>query len=400
MTTTDTAVTDWQYPFTDIVGRVAELEQPPFKVPETVEELRYFLQAALALEHLTIPPYLTAMYTLKPGTNREAFYAIRAVVLEEMLHMTLVANLINAVGGKPVVAHPDFVTDYPVTLPYAKEKVPVALRHFGPEALRTFLFIERPEDVAELPGHPTVADDDGWTSIGQFYNTIRQGLLNLASTKEKERKLFDSDRKQVGPEDFFNSGGEVFEIHDLATALKAIRVITEQGEGVAETIYNSDHQLFGEAQEPAHFFRFMEIYQERKYGPHDTPYSGPTGPALVVSWEDAYPIPPEATVAEYPEGEVRKAAGDFNVVYARLLLHLQAAYDGEPKRIQAAVPAMLELRDLAEQLYRNPHPDEELRDQGLHACPTYEIYGTHFGEARSQLDGGLGGVAALLTGLS
>ncbi|MFM6195333.1 MAG: ferritin-like domain-containing protein, partial [Planktothrix sp.] len=59
----------------------------------TVDELRYYLKEAMKLEHATIPPYITALYSLKPGTNLEAFHIIRQVAVEEMLHLTLVANV-------------------------------------------------------------------------------------------------------------------------------------------------------------------------------------------------------------------------------------------------------------------------------------------------------------------
>ncbi|MBT2382171.1 ferritin-like protein [Streptomyces sp. ISL-11] len=353
---------------------MATVEEPPFRVPRDRADLHVFLQAALTLEHLTIPPYLTAMYTLRPGTNRPAFYAVRAVVLEEMLHLTLVANLLNAVGGTPLVAHSAFVTGYPARLPYSRDKIPVALRHFGTEALETFLHIERPEYVAEPPGHPSVADDDGWTSIGQFYNTIRQSLVRL--TEELgEAELFSGDpRRQVGPEDFYNSGGEVLRITDLASALIALRVVTEQGEGVSRTVYDTDDELFGEAREPAHYFRFDELRRQRRYGPHDTPDSGPTGPAIDIGWDDVHPIDPEAKAAHYPPGSaVRRAADHFNEVYARLLCILEHAFTEDPVMMRAAVPTMLELRDLAGRLYRNPHPDPAKRAQGLHASATYEI---------------------------
>ncbi|MBB5122414.1 ferritin-like domain-containing protein [Streptomyces eurocidicus] len=374
---------------------LAVVVEPPFHVPRNPEELRLFLQAALTLEHLTIPPYLTAMYTLHAGTNRPAFYAIRAVVLEEMLHMTLVANLLNAVGGTPLVAHSRFVTGYPARLPYSRDKIPIALRHFGTEALRTFLHIERPEYVAEPPGHPSVADDEGWTSIGQFYATIRTGLIRL--TEELgEKALFTGDPgRQIGPEHFYNSGGEVFRVSDLSSALTAFRVVTEQGEGVSRTIYNTDDLLFGEAREPAHYFRFDELLQERRYGPHDTPGSGPTGPALDVDRAAVHPIDPGAKAAHYPPGSaVRQAADRFNEVYARLLCVLEDAFTKDPAALRAAVPTMLELRDLAERLYRNPHPDPVKRAMGLHASATYEITDELFGRVRALLAGRPPGAAA------
>ncbi len=56
---------------------------------------------AIKLEHATIPPYLTALYSIKPDprkSNHDSYNIIRAVAVEEMLHLTLAANLLNAVG--------------------------------------------------------------------------------------------------------------------------------------------------------------------------------------------------------------------------------------------------------------------------------------------------------------
>ena len=69
-----------------------------------LESLRHHLQEALEIEHATIPPYLCALYSIPEGSNREAASVIRSVVMEEMLHLTLVANVMNAVGGTPAIA--------------------------------------------------------------------------------------------------------------------------------------------------------------------------------------------------------------------------------------------------------------------------------------------------------
>jgi hypothetical protein len=46
------------------------------------------LQTAFALEHATLSPYLTALYSVKPGANQEVRDRIKEVMMEEMLHMT------------------------------------------------------------------------------------------------------------------------------------------------------------------------------------------------------------------------------------------------------------------------------------------------------------------------
>ena len=50
----------------------------------------------------TMPPYLYALYSLG-GTNPAARTTLRAIVEEEMLHMLLACNILNAVGGKPTI---------------------------------------------------------------------------------------------------------------------------------------------------------------------------------------------------------------------------------------------------------------------------------------------------------
>ena len=64
-------------------------------------EMQTALQYAIELEHATIPPYLTALYSLKRGTNRAIAGLIRGIVIQEMTHMALAANMLNAIGGGP-----------------------------------------------------------------------------------------------------------------------------------------------------------------------------------------------------------------------------------------------------------------------------------------------------------
>lgn len=357
-------------------------EQAP-KPPETLEELRSYLQAAVEIEHLTIPVYMTGLYSIRPGTNLYARSAIRSVLLEEMLHMTLAANMLNAVGGEPDVAHPDFVAGYPAKLPMSDPSLPeIPLQHFSRKALKTFMLIERPRSLVP----PTDREHSGWTSIGQFYDLIRQGLLALVKELGEETVFSGDPGRQVGPEDFYNSGGEVFHITGLKSALLAIQVISEQGEGVGDTIWDSDDTLFGEERQVAHYFRFKEIHAGRRYGLHDLPRTGPSGALIDVSWEDAYRIDRGAKVAKYPAGsQVREQAERFNLGYAELLCLLHVALNGWTGLMGRAIPQMLRLRDLAERLYRNPHPDPELGKEGLHASPTFELTEQHFTTARASV---------------
>ncbi|MCD7443065.1 ferritin-like protein [Streptomyces lincolnensis] len=363
-----------------------ELAQQDYRQPKDVPELRRYLQAALEVEHLTIPVYLTGMYSIKPGTNAYAYGVIRSVLLEEMLHMTLAANLLTAVGGKADVSK--FVRKYPARLPFADKRVPeVRLRHYSPEALVTFLDIERPQSFVPPNGQkPT-----GWTSIGQFYDAIRRGVTDLeqaAREQEPPSTIFTGVAgDQIGPRDFYNSGGEVFAVTGLKTALLAIEVISDQGEGAHDTIWDSDDKIFGEERQVAHYFRFNEIHKGRRYGRHDLPRTSPSGPLLDITWADAYPIDPMAKIEDYRDSpELKTQAVLFNKTYAKLIAVLEKTFHGRSDLMHHVVPLMVELRDASQRLYRNPHPNAAKAALGLHASPTFELTDLFLAEGRTYAD--------------
>ena len=90
---------------------------------KTVASLKRHLPTAIELEHSTIPPYLCALYSIKDGDNQESAQIIKSVVIEEMLHMILAANVLkNAIGGARRINHPRFI---PSTRPICR----TATRH-------------------------------------------------------------------------------------------------------------------------------------------------------------------------------------------------------------------------------------------------------------------------------
>ena len=134
-----------------------------------LESLHSHLQWALELEHATIPPYLCALYSIKEGHNQAAVEVLQSVFIEEMLHMALVANVLNAVGGTPQVDKPDFIAIYPTYLPHSNRAFQVPLLKFSPEALDVFLNIERPA------AHDAPPEDDNFHTIGQFTKASSRG---------------------------------------------------------------------------------------------------------------------------------------------------------------------------------------------------------------------------------
>ena len=104
------------------------------------------LQHAIELEHATIPIYLYALYSLDPDLNGEIVRILESVVVEEMLHMTLAANVLNALGGSPRIDRPGFIPTYPGPLPGGVQSdLTVSLAPFSSQQLDTFLQIEEPE---------------------------------------------------------------------------------------------------------------------------------------------------------------------------------------------------------------------------------------------------------------
>ena len=120
------------------------------------EELHKYLRAAVKLEHSTIPPYLTAMFSLKP-VNAQIAGLIRSIVVEEMLHMMIASNILIAIGGAPQINTKNFVPDYPGPLPMSiGNDLIVGIEAFSIPLVRdVFMAIEQPEN--EIPIHPPAA---------------------------------------------------------------------------------------------------------------------------------------------------------------------------------------------------------------------------------------------------
>ena len=84
---------------------------------DSIPLLGGLFQKALELEHATIPIYLTALYSIKQGTNKEITTVIQSVVIEEMLHITIVCNIMNALNVPPSFLYKEFIPHFPTELP-------------------------------------------------------------------------------------------------------------------------------------------------------------------------------------------------------------------------------------------------------------------------------------------
>ena len=344
----------------------------------TILELKHYLRIAIQLEHATIPPYLVALYSIIPPSNQEAVNVIRAVVVEEMLHLTMAVNLLNAVGGSPDLTYPGFVAKYPAYLPDGEKDFVVNRAAFSPEAIETFLNIERPARANRGKQNHTVdrkstiinsnsgLDDKSnlalqFYSIGEFYDAIIEGFKYL--DKHQKDELFTGDpSRQITPEYYYSSGGRIVPVYDLDSALAAMNEIIEQGEGARNSIEDEDHEL-------AHYYRFEQLKLGRYYQAGDMP-GAPSGEPLLVDWSGVYPLKKNAVGKDYPEGShLRKASDAFNEFYAKFLADLTEAFNGKPQLLTTAVAGMFHLKSLIHDLVRNPIPGNE----AFHGAPTFEV---------------------------
>lgn len=322
-----------------------------------MDSLCKHLQWALELEHCTIPPYLAALYSLHEGHNREAAGILLSVVIEEMLHMTLVANVLNAVGGQPRLDHPEFVPQYPCYMPHSNQAFLVNLSRLSRESVETFMRIEKPEEHFILP------EDDIYETIGQFYETMEEGLGWLCRTLGAEQVFTGDPARQMKPTDMhYDGSGNVVVVTDLTSALAALDEIKGQGEGINhKAIWDGDRKMFHPTNnEISHYFRFNEIYMGKRYAHNDTPQTGPRGRDFPVDWTTIYNCRTNPKKDDYPQGSLAwTKMHDFNETYSDMLRLMHKSFNGEPHWMAVAIGLMYELKIKAIELMKLPSGDGE-----------------------------------------
>jgi hypothetical protein len=234
------------------------------------EHLWWLLAEAAQLEHMIMCQYLYAEFSLRNGPTEgltaeqaEAVErwrkVLRGIAVEEMLHLAMVANLMSAIGAAPQLGRPNF----PQRSGYFPAGVQLDLMPFGEQALRHFLYLERPEgmerqDAAEFvpavpPREPVSADellprDQEFATIGHLYRGIAAGLRGLVDRFGERAVFVGSPRAQATPEQF--RWPQLVAVTGLDSALAAVEEIIEQGEGAR-----------GDWQQ-AHYGRFLGIWDE------------------------------------------------------------------------------------------------------------------------------------------
>ncbi len=318
----------------------ADLDRP--------DALHAALQTAIELEHATIPVYLYALYSLEPGRNELVAGMLRSVVLEEMTHMGLAANLLNAVGGSPVIARPGFIPDYPGPLPgTVGGDLEARLDRLSLDLVEhVFMKIEEPEDPLAFPAESDAAFDP--LTIGEFYAAIADQLTAAgpgAFVGDPARQV----THELGPEG-------LIAITDLDSALAAIHTIVEEGEGTTQSPRDREGEF-------AHYYRFAEIKNRHRLVPHpDPPPDTPpdqlfsyTGDPVEIDAAGVRPLRRDPGLHPYAAGSAADLANQtFNYTYTAVLKGLQVAFNGRPDQFLRTVGLMESAKQVALEMGRLP----------------------------------------------
>jgi hypothetical protein len=324
------------------------LDRPVYMRLDSLEDLMIALQQAIELEHATIPPYLCALYSIKPGTNVEVANLIRSVVIEEMLHMAQIANVLISLGGKPQIGNPGFVPIYPGSLPGGLlAGLSVRLRRCSIAQIRdVFMAIEQPAETIEpvkaedKPGNPV--DIQKYT-IGWFYDEIERSLKDLSYAGKITS--FGNPELQVAD---WTGTGKLYVITSLEQACAAINEIKRQGEGA--TPLNPDDGY----DELAHYYKFSEIVAGRRIVVSDGGYSY-TGDHIPFDESGIWPMMDDPDSSLLPPGSRAYLLSEqFAHTYQALLNGLNRTFNGEPGYLGETIGIMYSLSVIARQLMQTP----------------------------------------------
>lgn len=296
------------------------------------------LQWAIRLELATIPVYLTGMWSIQ-DPHHVVRRNIKAIVVEEMLHMGWACNMLTTIGGTPVFNTPGTAPQYPGILPGGvRPRLRLWLAGLSRAMVRS-VYME-----IETPDHDPVQTFLGrsYPTIGAFYKAIKAAFVQLpACAVTGERQL---SHLMLG----------LTPITSREEACAAIDVIMEQGEGTVQEPFPSSDPTTR-----AHYYRFAEFY----YGRRLEQTSGAWGyTGEVVDLPSTFPM------AEVPRGGYLESRC-FDLAYTRILDDLQLAWErGDASLLLNSVSHMMLLGDMARELMQIPLPS----GQGVYG-PSFQI---------------------------
>ncbi|NMH99977.1 ferritin-like domain-containing protein [Pseudonocardia acidicola] len=296
-----------------------------------------------------------------------------SIAREEMIHFLVVNNIIMAMGEPFHVPVVDFGT-VNATLPIPMD---FALEPLGLGSVQRFIAIERPEaEIGEIrrdPGPEVPAATEparSWGSLSELYADIREGLQRVPD-------VFMVQKGRGGGEHHLFLRRSVNAVHpdyqlevdDLSSALFAVDLVTEQGEGNKLTTVPSAGS--------SHYDMFLRISEaltaEQQAG---------TGRRR---WSPAYPVPRNPTLHEgdpntetVTDPQARAVMGLFNrsyfLMFQLMVQHFGQTPDASLRRsalMNTAIDVMTGMMSpLAELLVTMPSGR-----RGKTAGPSFELEG-------------------------
>jgi len=297
--------------------------------------LQPHLQAALELEFGLVPVCLTALFSLRERSNEATRSLLYGLAMDRMLHVALIANILNATCSPPRFSPQKLARGYPLPLPHGATGVGLSLRKFSPDHFHGVLLASD-----QAPGRiPTKAAERRASTLGAFYRAI------AAKFEEFGDLAFVGDPALQFVDAISYSERDLFRVSDAAAAVRALQLISGR-RGVA-----------------------------RKGTDDPEPVAPTRQPTAANEWPEALEFKPSAVInivensraAMYAAGSPARALVDaFNAAYCDVVAALDATFNGRPERYEGAISNMYRLTSLARSIVAIEHRDGEF------AAPSFE----------------------------
>ena len=303
----------------------------------TVKKLQESLQLAIQVEFATVPVYLTSMYSIIQGHNVEIYKRIRSVVIQEMQHVIQAANILIAIGGKPMIDGQDYLPSYPGELPGGVlPNLKVTLEKLSRQHVYEVLMgIEVPHNISLDSDNSEIFND----TIGQFYKEVQGCIEEL---KDKDIFIPQAEKQMEWPWDA-PYVGTVKIVKDHTTAIKAIQDVMDQGEGASPL----DPSMGSSAINPpflAHFYNFEEIVCQKHLILNDGNKFCYNGDPVPFDPTGVWPMQPNPGKSKFPaDSDCYIAARNFHGAYRALLRKLQEVFDGNTAGMKDSIALMYTL---------------------------------------------------------
>ena len=299
-----------------------------------LKSLKLQLQQAVELEFATIPTYLTSMYSIVEGCNKIIYQKIRSVVIQEMQHMLIAANMLIAIGGHPIIDSNATVPSYPTHLPGGVlPNLIVTLEKLSRvHVYRVFMGIEIPHNISMDTNNPLIYND----TIGQFYQEISKCITQLGDS------IFDQSQneKQIMWPWNASNVGFVNIINDTTSAILAIQSITEQGEGTNPVDPTQGNSTIIE-NKIAHFYSFEEIVCGNRLVSNAEGKFCYKGEPIPFDPLGVWPMQPNRRKHNIPPNtNCYTEAKAFHGAYRALLKRLQEVFDGDKEGVMDMIAIM------------------------------------------------------------